>query len=169
MSATLAAIALNAGLPIIEKVLTRKLGDTGGALATEVLAAIAERAGVAPDNLDDVAHANPGAVIDAMRAVEAMSPEIVGLYAAGLQGQFALLQAECEQGGWKAAWRPAGMYMLGFLWLWNVVLLHVGNAIWKTALPPMPFEQLLQVSGLYMGLYMGGHTVKDIASKWVGK
>lgn len=165
----IAALALNAGLPIIEKVLTGKLGDTGGQLAAEVLGAIAKRVGVSPDQLDGVADQQPGQVIDAMRKVEAMSPEIVGLYAAGLQGQFALLQAETAEGGWKAAWRPAGMYLLGFLWLWNVVLLHVGNAIWKTALPPMPFPELFQVSGLYMGLYMGGHTLKDVASKWVGK
>ena len=165
----LAAIALNAGLPILEKILTGKLGDTGGALAVEVLAAIAKRAGVAPEDLEEVADRDPGVALDAMRKVEVESPLIVGLYAAGLQGQFALLQAETEEGGWKAAWRPAGMYMLGFLWLWNVVVLHVANAVWKVALPPMPFDQLLQVSGLYMGLYMGGHTVKDIASKWVGK
>lgn len=165
----LASIALSAGLPIIEKILTRKLGDAGGQLATEVLAAIAERAKATPDQLDAIAESNPGQIIDAMRQVEAMSPEIVALYAAGVQGQFALLQAEQAEGGWKAAWRPAGMYLLGFFWLWNVVLLHVANAVWKIALPPVPFDQLLQVSGLYMGLYMGGHTLKDVAAKWGGK
>lgn len=165
----LATIALNAGLPIIEKILTRKLGDAGGQLATEVLGRIAQQAGVAPDALEDVAANDPGKVIDAMRAVNHMAPEVMAIYAAGLEGQFALLQAETAEGGWKSAWRPAGMYVLGFLWLWNVVLLHVANAVWKIALPVMPFAELFQVSGLYMGLYMGGHTVKDIASKWVAK
>lgn len=28
-------------------------------------------------------------------------------------------------------------------------------------------HNLLQLSGLYMGLYMGGHTVKDIAVRWI--
>jgi len=165
----LAAIALNAGMPIIEKLLTRKLGDEGGQLATEVLSRIAAQAGVSADALDAVAENDPGRVIDAMRVVNDMTPEVMAIYAAGLQGQFALLQAETAKGGWTAAWRPAGMYLIGFLWLWNVVVLHVANAIWKVALPPTPFDVLLGVSGIYMSLYMGGHTLKDVASKWVAK
>lgn len=168
MSGTLATIALNAGLPVIEKILSKKLGDAGGQLVAETLRAIAERLHVAPDQLEVEAEANPGRVIDAMREVERMTPELTALYAAGLQGQFALLQAETAGPAWASAWRPAGMYLIGFLWLWNVVLLHVANAIWKIALPPVPFEQLIQLSGLYMGLYMGGHTVKDVVQKWVG-
>ena len=70
--------------------------------------------------------------------------------------------------GWKAAWRPLGMYFVMVLWAWQVVILHVCNAIWKIALPPMPYDQLVTFTGLYMGLYMGGHTLKDMASKWVG-
>jgi hypothetical protein len=58
------------------------------------------------------------------------------------------------------------MYLLGFFWTWNIVLLHVANAIWKVALPPVPFDQLLALTGIFMALYMGGHTLKDVASKW---
>jgi hypothetical protein len=50
-----------------------------------------------------------------------------------------------------------------------VMLLHVANAIWKIALPPMPWDQLIYFSGLYMGLYMGGHTVKDVVAKMVSR
>ena len=67
------------------------------------------------------------------------------------------------------AWRPLGMYLIGFLWLWNVVLLHVANAIWKIALPPVEFAVLLQISAIYMGLYMGGHTVKATVQNFMKK
>ena len=53
MSATLAAIALNAGLPIIEKILSRRLGDQGGELATQVLASIADSLKTTPDQVED--------------------------------------------------------------------------------------------------------------------
>ena len=165
----LATLALQAGLPVLEKILSRKIGDAGGQLAGEAIRAIADRLHITPDAVEAEAETRPGAVIEIMREVERMTPEMTALYAAGLQGQFALMQAEMSGPAWVSAWRPAGMYLLGFLWLWNTVILHVANAIWKIALPPMPFEQLIQLSGLYMGLYMGGHTVKDVVGKWLSK
>lgn len=166
--APLIAIAVQAGLPSIAAILQRKLGDAGGGLAADVLGAIASRAGVTPDQLDATAAENPGRLIDAMRQVEPMTPELIALYTRGLEHQFTLLQAEMAEGGWKASWRPAGMWFVLFLWLWQVVILHVANAIWRIALPPMPWDQLIYFSGLYMGLYMGGHTIKDAVAKLAG-
>jgi hypothetical protein len=164
----LAALAIHSGLPLIGSILKQKFGDRTGTLATEVLTAIAAQARVKPDDLEPMVESNPGKVIDAMRAVEPMTPELVALYTKGLEHQNQLLMAEQEEGGWKAAWRPLGMYFVMVLWAWQVVILHVCNAIWKIALPPMPYDQLVTFTGLYMGLYMGGHTLKDMASKWVG-
>ena len=166
--APLIAIAVQAGLPSIASILQRKLGDAGGGLAADVLNTIASRAGAKVEDLEKMADENPGKVLDAMRQVEPMTPELIALYTKGLEHQFTLLQAEMAEGGWKAAWRPAGMWFVLFLWLWQVVLLHVANAVWKIALPPMPWDQLIYFSGLYMGLYMGGHTLKDMAAKWAG-
>jgi len=166
--APLIAIALNAGFPMIKSILEKKLGDKGGALAADVLNTIASRAGVRPDELEATAEANPGKIIDAMRQVEPMTPELVALYATGLEKQFDLLQAEMAEGGWKAAWRPAGMWFILFLWFYQIVGLHVANAIWKIALPACPWEQLVTFTGMYMGLYMGGHTIKDVVAKLAG-
>jgi hypothetical protein len=166
--APLIAIALQAGFPTIKAILERKLGGAGGGLAADVLGTIASRAGVNPEELEAVATESPGKIIDAMRQVEPMTPELIALYTKGLEHQFTLLQAEMAEGGWKAAWRPAGMWFVLFLWAWQVIILHVANAIWRISLPPMPWDQLIYFSGLYMGLYMGGHTLKDMASKWAG-
>ncbi len=165
----LAAIALNAGFPIIEKLLNKKLGDKNGTLAATVLRSLADSAKVAPEALDQLAEENPGRVIDAMRAVEPTTPQMLALYASEGQMQMAALEAEQNEPLWARAWRPAGMYLIGFLWLWNAVLLHIANAVWTIALPPMPFQDLIQLSGLYMGLYMGGHTIKDMMAQWVTK
>lgn len=169
MSATLAAIALNAGLPIIEKILSRRLGDHGGELAMQVIASIADSLKTTPDQIEVIAENQPGAVIDAMREVERMTPELVALYAAGLEGQFALMQVEAKDPAWVSAWRPAGMWIILFLWVWNIVILHVANAIWKIALPPAPYDALGWLTGVYCSLYMGGHTIKDVIGKWVAK
>lgn len=167
--APLIALAVQAGFPIVTSILQRKLGDEAGSLVGDVIGAIASRVGAPPEELEKIAKESPGKIIDAMREVERMTPELIGLYTKGLEGQFALLQAEMAEGGWKAAWRPAGMWFVLFLWSWQVVLLHVANAVWKIALPPMPWDQLLYFTGLYMGLYMGGHTVKDVVAKMVAK
>lgn len=166
--APLIAIALKAGLPSIASILQRKLGDAGGSLATDVLNTIASRAGAKVEDLEQMADENPGKVLDAMRQVEPMTPELIALYTKGLEQQFTLLQAEMAEGGWKAAWRPALMWFVIFLWSWQCVLLHVANAIWKIALPPMPWDQLLWFTGISMGLYMGGHTVKDVVANLTG-
>jgi hypothetical protein len=155
----LATLALQAGLPVIEKLLSKKLGDQNGQLATTVIRAVAERAGTTPEEVEALATDNPGRVIDAMREVERMTPEMVGLYAAEVQLQLAMAEAEQSDPAWMRAWRPGWMYLLGFLWLWNLVLLHVANAVWKIALPPLPTTDLLALTGLFLSLYMGGHTV----------
>lgn len=164
----LAAAALKAGFPIIRSVLEGKFGGQNGGLVADVLGALAGQIGVQPEELEALAESNPGKVLDAMRKVEPMTPELVALYAKGLEHQNALLMAEQEEGGWKSAWRPAGMWFVMFLWAWQCIILHICNAIWKIALPPMPWEQLVTFTGLYMGLYMGGHTIKDTVAKVMG-
>jgi hypothetical protein len=155
----LATLALQSGLPLIEKLLSKKIGDQGGALATAVISAIATRAGVQPDAVEDLAATTPGKVIEAMREVERASPELLAAYDRDLQLQLATLEAEKGDPAWMRAWRPGWMYLLGFLWLWNLVILHVANAVWKIALPPLPTTDLLALTGLFLSLYMGGHTV----------
>ena len=169
MSLILAEMALKAGFPFVEKLLSKKLGDANGQLVTQVIGAIATRAGVAPDQLDALATDTPGRVIDAMRQVEDATPDMLAAYDRDMQLQLAALAAEQDDPVWMRAWRPLGMYLIGTLWIWNSILLHIANAIWKIALPAMPFADLIQLSGLYMGLYMGGHTIKDVIGKWVAK
>lgn len=166
MSAALISLALQAGAPLVRDILSKRIGAENTELAEGVVGLIARRAGVSVDALPQLAESDPDTVKKAIVEVDsAQAPGMVALYAQEMEFANATLHSDQDGRAWKSAWRPAGMYLIGFLWLWNVVILHVTNAIAKVALPPMPFEQLLQLSGLYFGLYMGGHTVKDVVSK----
>ena len=157
----LTALALNVGLPLVGQVLSRRIGGQNAALATEMAGAVARRLGVTADALDGLAEADQPRVIAALREVEAAAPEMLALHLAALEGQHALLMAETRGPWWGWAWRPAMMWLLAGLWLWNIVILHVANAIWRIALPVTDLGVLLSLTGIYMALYMGGHTVKD--------
>lgn len=161
MNAAILSIAGQIGAPLIRQVLSSRIGARNTELATSVIDAVARRAGVSVGDLDQLAEADPPRVVDAVRETEAMMPEMVALYAQGLEGQFALLQAETKGPWWGWAWRPFMMWLLAFLWLWNIVILHLANAIWKIALPPTDAATLLGLTSVYMALYMGGHTLKD--------
>lgn len=161
MSAALTALAIQIGAPLVTGVLTRRFGAGNAQLVTDVVGAVATRLGVPPDQVDTLAGAEPARVVAALREVEGMAPELIALHAAALEGQYALLQAETKGAWWGWAWRPAFMWLLAFLWLWTIVILHVANAIWRIALPPIDPGVLLSVTGIYAALYMGGHTVKD--------
>ena len=167
MAPALIALAAQIGAPLIEQILARKIGASNASLARDVIAAVAREAGSTPEAIDALAASDPARVTAAIQAVEPMTPEMIALYEKGLEGQFALAEAEVRSEHWFSwAWRPAGMWALGFLWLWNLVILHVANAVWRIALPPADLGVLFQLTATYMGLYMGGHTIKDVAAKW---
>lgn len=168
MSALL-PLVIQVGAPLVRQILTRKIGGDKAELASEVIDLIAARAGVSRPVLEAMAEDNPEPVKDAILEVEAEAPELLALYAQGLEGQFALLQAERQDPIWYRAWRPLGMYFIIFLWLWQIVLLHVLNAYFKIALPPADWTSLVTLTSLYFGLYMGGHTIKDVATKWAAR
>lgn len=154
-----ATLAGQAGLNVIRNILTEKIGGKGGELADLVLSEIAKRAGVPPPEIEALADSQPGKVIAAMREAEKVTPELVALYAHEIQFRLAQLEAEREEPYWMRAWRPGMMYLIGLFWAWNIIFLHVANAIWKIALPPAPWDILVALTGMYIGLYMGGNTL----------
>lgn len=158
----LISIAAAAGAPLVERILRRRIGGQAGDLAADVVGQIARELGTIPAQVEEVAERDPAAARQAVERVETMAPELIALYSQGLEGQFKLAMAEATGGRFFCwAWRPLGMWGLGALWFWNVMILHIANAYWKIALPPMDLNILLQLTVVYCGLYMGGHTVKD--------
>lgn len=165
MSAIL-SIATSIGAPFIEKILTDRFGAAAGEIGGRVLREIADVVGVPVGGLEDAAIRDPEKVGDAIRAVEGAMPEMLPIYLAEAEARVKILEQEAQGPIWAWAWRPAWMWGLFALWLWNVVALHVLNAIFKIALPQMDLSVLLQLTGIFLALYMGGHTVKAVAEKW---
>ncbi|WP_121064704.1 3TM-type holin [Chachezhania antarctica] len=170
VSSALVTLAAQAGAPLVERILANRIGQGNASLVGEVLQRVAQNAGTTPDQLPALAETRPEDLGKAMAQAEAEAPELIELHETALKGQFALLQAEKSDPVWMRAWRPLSMYLVGFLWLWSIVALHVLNAIFKIALPQPDLATLFQLTAVWLGLYMGGHTVKDIAfQKWGGK
>ncbi len=163
MSAALIATAMNVGAPLVRQILSGKIGNGPTGLVMDVVDQIAKRAGVPVSKLEAVAETDPDLIHEAIEQVEAMAPEMIALYASGVEKQFALLTLETQGPRWFSAWRPLWMYFLMFLWFWNIVAVHMINAIMKWAVPQIDMTMLLSLTGLFMALYMGGHTLKDFA------
>lgn len=156
--------AISAGFPFIKTVLEGRFGDNGK-MAGEIIKAIADRARIPVSQVEDAIRENPQTMIDIVREVDRMAPEFMSLYAKEIEVQKLALEAEQDDPVWMRAWRPGWMYLLGFLWLWNLVILHIANAVWKIALPPQEMSDLLALTGMFLALYMGGHTVLRLMSQ----
>lgn len=163
MYGALISIAVQFGAPFVHKILAGKIGSGNADLVTDVLQTIANRAGIPVGDLERAAVDDPELIGKAIEHAEQMAPEMMEIYATGLEKQFDLLMAETKGPAWMAAWRPLWMYFLMILWFWNMIALHMINAIMKWALPPLDMTVLLALTSFFMALYMGGHTIKDFA------
>lgn len=172
MNSVLINLAARVGAPLVERALAGRIGQDNVDLAKTVLATVATYAGLSATEVENWAGSDDEAQRDtieqAVLMAEADMPELIALHQSELEGKMRLLEAEQREPFWAWAWRPAGMWALGFFWFYNIALLHWLNAYFKIALPPVDFAVLLQISALYMSLYMGGHTVKDVMAKWAG-
>lgn len=164
----LGSVLTTVGAPLLKKIIDGTLPAPWNSLGGAAIDVLAERLGTAPtpEAIVEQYQADPATAGPIIQALEE-SPDVI---LAGVQQQHEtneLMLAEMKEPLWTWAWRPAGMWGLGLLWFWNIIILHVLNAIFKIALPPADAGILIQLSALYMGLYMGGHTVKDfVAKKW---
>lgn len=167
MTAALLALITQVGAPFLLQILGGRIGSANASLVTDAISAIAQAAGVAPEGLDALIASDPAKVSAAIQQAEQNAPELIALYAKGVDYQAAQLAAEADEPMWMRAWRPIGMYLIFFLWAWEIVIHHVLNAWYKIALPNADMTSLTWLTGVYFALLMGGHTVKDfVAKKW---
>jgi len=125
---------------------------------------IAEKAGVAPDRLPDVP---AGELQDAIVAAEPNAADILMQHAESQRLMNEALKAELDKGGptWTWAWRPGWMWLLAFVWLYALILRPLANAAFGTAIEAVDLTILMTLTGVFTGLYMGGHTAKNIVSE----
>ena len=168
---TLASILLTAAgdlaVPIIKKILGDKLSGEGGEIAGKVIDAIAEKAGVSPDAL-------PSLPADDLRdAIVATEPVVADILVQHVESQRLMnetLKAELDKGGptWTWAWRPGWMWLLAFVWLYALILRPLTNAAFDASIEAVDLGILMTLTGVFTGLYMGGHTALRGIDKWRG-
>lgn len=175
-------ILLGLGGQLIGKLIGRKFGAEFGDLAAQAIDALGQAFGVdnPRDNQDKLAEeitkAPAARARGAVQEVEAMMADAI-LARVELQkaenAELALVNEQLEaekKGPWFGwAWRPFWMWLLAVFWFWNIIGLHALNALFRIALPVTDLQALLWLTAAYLGLYMGGHTIKDGIAKWTGR
>lgn len=148
--------AAKLSVPIIKRVLGQKLGGRNSDLADTIIDAIASRAGVTPSEIPNV----PKPVLES--AIINSEEEAASLTVNELESQKLANELQIAEMGkesfWAWGWRPAWMWLLMPLWVWVIVV------------APLLGYDMGEVTGLlmtltvtYLGLYMGGHTIKQVA------
>ena len=61
------------------------------------------------------------------------------------------------------------MWLLAALWTYAFMGRPLANAAFGWSIEALDTGVLMTVTTVYVGLYMGGHTIKDIAAKWAEK
>lgn len=173
LTSILIGVAAKVGAPIVKGLLEKHLGGAAGEIGGAVIDAIAGKAGVAPEALPDL---SPPKLEAAVKEVEAESPELILAWNEQQRQTHALLMKEMDTGPfWSWAWRPGGMYLIGFFWLLYVVVYPMLNLFLRlfganTAVETMvDVATLLAISGGFISLYMGGYTALRGIEKWKGQ
>lgn len=155
--------AAKVGAPIVKGVLEKHVGGLAGTLAGTVVDQVAERLGVEPSAIPTVDDKELG---NAVSDIEIAMPELITLYETGLRGQFALLQSEQAEGFWPSAWRWGWMYLLAFLWVCAFLLFPIAR-VFGISIEPIDSTTLMTLTGWFISLYMGGHTLKEFGKQAV--
>ncbi|KQZ87212.1 hypothetical protein ASD64_07170 [Mesorhizobium sp. Root157] len=178
MSTFVASILVDAaakvGAPIVKGLLEKYLGGAVGEVGGMIVDTIAGHAGVTADELPSL----PADKIEAAVAVtEAQAPDLLIQWNVQQRQAHDLMRAEMDKGGatWTWAWRPAWMWGLLVAWAWYVFVVPMLNlfvalmgASARLVLL-VDIGTLLAVTGIFTAFYMGGHTIKDGLSKWLGR
>lgn len=158
----LASLAAEIGAKSLHKLLTDKVGARNADIADAAVRAVASRVGVEPEALPQAIEDQKPRVVDAVREVDRMTPELSALYQKGIDLQLAELQARETEPVWTWGWRAAWMWALLGIWLWALVLQPVVVGLAAVQIAPIDISVLLQLTGIFLALYMGGHTIKSV-------
>jgi hypothetical protein len=118
-------------------------------------------------------------MIERIKVAESRMPELILAQAemqrAGNEQQRLsneLLRSAMDKGPlWTWAWLYVWQYVLMFFWFWTLIAVHLANAAMRlsggSAMPVPSVTDLLALTGAYLALHMGGHTVLELMrGKW---
>lgn len=157
---TLAGEIAKAGLPALAGALG---GPGASAVANAIIGALAASPATPaqPQTADDAAKviaADPDAAKAALASLE------ITQTAATMAAELATKETERES-AFSWAWRPAMSWLLIILWSWSMLVLPTLKATAMPGLQPIPIDNLLGFTGIWLTIYGGGHTLKSVFGK----
>ncbi|SFZ85986.1 hypothetical protein SAMN02983003_3158 [Devosia enhydra] len=175
------------GAPMLAKLIGQRFGAGAQDIAQLALDVLAEQFGVAPtrEAVEAAIKPNQTTSVAKVRAAEERMPELLLAEAEKMRAgneqhrltNELLLATQNEKPAWTWAWLYVWQWVLMGIWGWALLGVHVANAALRVfvgtsaeALLPAPdLATLMTLTGLYMGLHMGGHTVLELMrGKWGG-
>jgi hypothetical protein len=148
----LIATLTKAGAPILGTL----IGGPVGTIAGAAIGALAEALGTpaTPEAVKQAIETRPEAAA-IVRAVEAeKAPDLLELQKAWVEVYAETSRTDAAKGWFYNAWKPAGMWLVLLMWPFAVVLAPFFRIT-------VPMADLVAFTGLYLTLYMGGHTAKE--------
>lgn len=169
-AAILIPILAEIGAPILKKLIEKNVSSkTGKAVLDTVVDTVAEKIGVSPDPEDIAAQyeVDREGTASAIKELEAeQSEKWLEFLSQTYASRDALLAREDARETFFAwGWRPAMSWLVIFLFGWAMVLIPLLNAAFKAAIPAPATEDILQLAGIWLVIYGGGHTVKSVFKK----
>lgn len=159
IASVLIAAAGKIGAPLVAGILTNRLDGRDSPLADAVVDKVAARLGVAPAEIPTV---EPQRLEEAVMVAELAAPEWIALWQHGLDRQFGMLAADTKEGFWASFWRWGWMYLLAIFWIWRIIVLPVVAGAFAVRIEAVDYAVLMTLTGWFMSLYMGGHTIKEL-------
>ncbi len=155
----LVSIFIKAGAPILADLVKGQ-----SPVAGKIVETIAEQLGVpaTPEAIVAAHMGGPETTEAVIRKVEADSPEYWAYLANADKSRAGIFAQEAAEPWFAWAWRPFWMWMLAGLWVLTALCIML-------RLPTIDLATLLGLTGIFAGLYMGGHAAQDIFSKVWGK
>lgn len=143
---------IKAGAPLLGTVIGGPVGTVAGA----AIGALAEALGTqpTPEAVKTAIETKPNAGAIVQQVEASKGPELHALLSKEADTYRALVDREGEQGWFYSAWRPAGMWLVLIMWPFAVILAPFFRI-------SVPMADLVAFTGLYLTLYMGGHTAKE--------
>lgn len=153
-------ILLKVGAPVLADIVKKNVGEGPG----KVVEKLGEALGVTPtpEAVIDIIEKEPAAAEPVARSVETDNAALWDHLAASADAvRLATYQIEHKEPWWAWAWRPGWMWLLGVFWIWRMMIApFLGGDLISIA-------DLITLTLIIAGFYMGGHTLKDIGEKAV--
>lgn len=169
----------------LPKLIGMKFGAEAGKMAEIALEALGEAFGVAPEPraietaIERKAAEDPGRARGAVVWAEAkVSEQLLAMAEVMRQGNEQqrltneLLTEQLKAPGWRSDWLFVWQWFLMAAWGWTLIVVHILNAAIRivsgapadaaVSLPAPDLGVLVTLTGLYLGLHMGGHTVLEL-------